>query len=189
MRGQQHERLWRACHTLDAVAARPMRHHWIGGDDAGPSYCTACACERVAWLRKCDPDGRGEYWVDGGWEAHTEDHAAFCETCGEMLEFTLTDYAVGEELAHYAENGLSGPINPWCAYELSAVISAAGYGKHEEPALALAETACGLITLYGVHVPRLPAPTNTQTCRVASSPQTADAEPGMHNPTFPEVKP
>lgn len=86
-----------------ARAASAKSHHWIGGsDNEGLDYCRDCAEVRVAQLKVVNPDG--EFFIDGGWEAHESDGCAHCEACGALLEYSLTNYGVRSEIDHYAKH-------------------------------------------------------------------------------------
>lgn len=109
--------------------------HWIGGDgaDQGPSYCRSCAEAEVA-------AGRAEY-VDGGWQQEN-DGCCHCETCGRLLEYTLTEYGASEELDHYLSGGLAGQVSPEDAFHIAKML------EHDETnaqALSIAIQAAELI--------------------------------------------
>lgn len=89
--------------------------HWIGGADAdqGPSYCRSCAEAEVA-------AGRAEY-VDGGWQQEN-DGCCHCETCGRLLDYTLTEYGASEEIDHYMGTELAGPISPEDAFHIAKML-------------------------------------------------------------------
>lgn len=89
--------------------------HWLGGDgaDQGPSYCRDCASKRVA-------AGEAEF-VDGGW-MQDNDGCCHCEDCGRLLDYTLTDYGVEEELSHFKNDRMRGSVSPELAYHLARVL-------------------------------------------------------------------
>lgn len=97
--------------------------HWLGGQDAdqGPSYCWECATKAVS-------DGRCAF-VDGGWPQDS-DGCCLCEDCGKLLDYTLTDYGLGEELSHFRTTRLRGRLGPHTAYQLSRVLE--HHGEHPE---------------------------------------------------------
>ena len=94
--------------------------HWLGGDEAdqGLSYCYECAEKAVS-------AGDGEY-VDGGWQQDS-DGCCHCETCGRLLDYTLTDYGVTEELSHFRAARLRGELHPEAAYHLARILE-----QHDE---------------------------------------------------------
>ena len=109
--------------------------HWIGGDDAdqGPSYCRSCAEAEVA-------AGRAEY-VDGGWQQEN-DGCCHCETCGRLLEYTLTEYGASEEIDHYSGAELMGPISPEDAFHIAKMLE---HDESNHQALSIAIQAVDLI--------------------------------------------
>lgn len=98
--------------------------HWVGGDDVdqGPSYCRACADAKVE-------AGEAEY-VDGGWPQE-EDGCCHCEACGRLLDYTLSDYGVEQELDHYLVTPPKSPLGAEEAYHLSRLLE----NYHEHPAV------------------------------------------------------
>jgi hypothetical protein len=92
---------------LRPIAAKATTEYlcWIRteNNDSEENYCRACADLKVAELIAAGADPR-ETLVDGGWGGNEEDSQPSCETCGVLLECTLTEYAVQEELAHYREH-------------------------------------------------------------------------------------
>lgn len=121
-------------HRLGLVAstAEVPYPHWLGGDgaDQGPSYCRDCASKLVA-------AGEAEF-VDGGW-MQDNDGCCLCEECGRLLDYTLTDYGVEEELSHFKSVRLRGAMSPELAYQLSRVLEQ----HHEHPeVLALLPKTC-----------------------------------------------
>lgn len=78
-------------------------------------------------------------------EASGEDTCPHCMKCGETLSGTVSEYCVGEELAHYAEHPLevSEEVNARQAVEIAMVLSAA---PENAEALALGRTALAAIS-------------------------------------------
>ena len=89
--------------------------HWLGGDDAdqGESYCFDCANKKVV-------GGEAEF-VDGGW-MQDNDGCCHCEDCGRLLDYTLTDYGVKEELSHFKSDRMRRKLSPELAYHLARVL-------------------------------------------------------------------
>jgi len=78
-------------------------------------YCRDCADVKVAELISAGADPEGTH-VDGGWGGGQSDSPERCETCGIILETTLTDYGVEEELSHFSSNSFDQ--SPETAHEL-----------------------------------------------------------------------
>ncbi len=97
--------------------------HWINGADAGLSYCFDCCEKEVERLLKENPDG--DYSVDGGWDIEGY-YTPYCETCGKLLENTLTDCGCEEEVEYFLMNGFDPKSNYDCR-AMSEVISARGW--------------------------------------------------------------
>ena len=112
---------------FDAGAARiPSEpEYWINGADGGVSYCFDCCELQVAKLLREDPDG--VYEVDGGWEWGLEgDYTPFCESCGKLLENSLTDGGCKDEVDHFLLNGFDPKSDDDCR-AMSEVISSMGW--------------------------------------------------------------
>ncbi|MBK3476877.1 hypothetical protein JJD66_12350 [Pseudomonas sp. MF6751] len=122
--------LWAHASSLDVQFP-----HWIGGDDTdqGPSYCLECAEAEVA-------AGRAEY-VDGGWQQEN-DGCCHCETCGRLLEYTLTKYGASEEIDHYLSAKLTGPISPEDAFHIAKMLE---HDEGNSEAISIAIQAVELI--------------------------------------------
>lgn len=131
-----------------AEKAGAKSYHWIGGsDDEGLNYCRDCAEARVAQLKVAKPDG--EFFIDGGWEAHESDGCAHCETCHALLEYSLTAYGVGSELDHYSRHmKRKGPLPPGEAYHIVAALEQAEWmddKKQVQRAIRVGQRAVALI--------------------------------------------
>jgi hypothetical protein len=95
---EQHERLDQLTHLLDERKSSPEPPHWLINHpeyDQGSSFCWSCVKELIS-----NPVA-GDNW-DGGFCCE-EDECEHCEKCGKLLEYTLTDYGVDEELEHFTE--------------------------------------------------------------------------------------
>lgn len=66
-------------------------------DDEATSYCRDCLKPEIG--------PAVEDW-GGGYGGVESDGVEFCECCGKLLEYTLTDYGVSNELSHFAESDL-----------------------------------------------------------------------------------
>ena len=98
-----------------ARAADVPYPRWLSGygADQGLSFCTSCAEKRVA-------AGEAES-VDGGWP-QDNDGCCHCEDCGRLLDYTLTDYGVTEEMGHFRGDKLERDMTPELAYHLARVL-------------------------------------------------------------------
>lgn len=110
--------------TVDALVRRleAIAHqidvpypHWLGGQNAdqGPSYCLECAQKHVA-------AGDAEF-VDGGWQ-QDNDGCCHCEDCGALLDYTLTECGVEDELSYFRSARLRRKLAPETAYHLSRLL-------------------------------------------------------------------
>ena len=97
--------------------------YWVHGADEGESYCHKCCEKKVKGLLKKDPGG--EYCVDGGWGVEG-DSTPFCETCGKLLENTLTEAGAETEVDHFLEYGFD-PESDDDRRAMSEVIRARGW--------------------------------------------------------------
>lgn len=97
--------------------------HWIHGYDEGLSYCRECAVKKVKELRKSDPDR--EYSIDGGWGTDG-DSTPFCETCGQRLSNTLTQYGCESEVDHFLMYGFD-PMSPYNCLDMHGVVESSGW--------------------------------------------------------------
>lgn len=92
-----HEFLSACEHKLSQREKVPPPPYWFcnDGDDEGLSYCHDCILllrPNAVWLE----DYRGGY-------AYEEDGSEICENCHCLLDYTLTDYGVDNELDHFSE--------------------------------------------------------------------------------------
>ena len=124
----QDEFLSHAIRLLDEREASPEGAYWFCGDNAdeGLSYCYGC-------IKSINPDAKiGDDFMGGG--CYEEDGSEGCERCEKRLLYTLTDYGVASELAHFVENGFDWNDSNQC-YELARV--AHGIFRNDEQSLAL----------------------------------------------------
>jgi hypothetical protein len=120
-----------------AAKAKTANLCWIRTvqGDLDEEYCRDCADVKMAELIAAGADPE-ETHVDGGWGGGESDSPERCETCGIILETTLTDYAVEEELGHFSTNSFNQSSET--AHELLAL--AAGCASDEQ-CLTLAKIA------------------------------------------------
>jgi hypothetical protein len=83
------------------------------GDEVDGWFCLDCVKKR---RRK---PVAGENFLYAGYIPE-EDHSNHCERCGALLDYTLTDYGVDNELSHFVENGFDWN-HPQSCYELARV--------------------------------------------------------------------
>lgn len=126
----QYELLSEAIRSLEEREASLEGVYWLCGDsdDEGLSYCYECVIS-------INPNAKiGDDFMGGG--CYESDSSEGCELCGKRLQYTLTDYGVASELAHFVENGFdwSDPIE---CYELARIAN--GIFKDDDQFLALLE--------------------------------------------------
>ena len=95
----RHLQFLRTCEDelLRRMSNPPMEHWFCGDDDdEGESYCLDCI---MAIRPTAEP---GEDYL-GAYPPGESDSVAICERCGALLQYTLTDYGLQEELAHFSE--------------------------------------------------------------------------------------
>jgi hypothetical protein len=109
-----HERLSELVNVLDERESQPDRPFWFVGDDADQSelYCYDCVM-----LEK--PNGEYGEDYDGGFCCE-EDGCEVCGSCSKLLQYTLTNYGVAQELAHFVEYGFDWDSPDEC-YALARV--------------------------------------------------------------------
>lgn len=106
-----HERLSEIKHYLGSRAASPERPYW--GFEESELHCWDC-------VKTVFSDQYGE---TGGWDggfACEEDGCCRCEKCGKLLQYSLTDYGVESELAHFEEYPPNDLSDDMC-YELERI--------------------------------------------------------------------
>jgi hypothetical protein len=107
------------CKLLKPLAdkADPLTPYWTGNNDGSWLGCYDCARKRFK-----------EDQIDGGWSGE-EDGPRWCDDCGKLLEFTLTDYGLEEELGHFYEH-INDPIKtPDEAYIAHRMLCADGWPR------------------------------------------------------------
>lgn len=127
---------------LDSIAAgvEVPYPRWLGGDaaDQGLSFCLECAKNRVA-------AGEAES-VDGGWP-QDNDTCCHCEDCGRLLDYTLTDHGVTEEMGHFGSDDFAREMTPDLAYHLARVLE--HHVERPEVLALLPKVDAALARVYG----------------------------------------
>lgn len=86
---------------VDQRASIPPYAYFImgpyGDHDEGLDYCWDCLQGHLPADLEV-----GEHW--GGGYVMESDGGARCEDCGKLLDYTLTDYGVATELAHFEQS-------------------------------------------------------------------------------------
>lgn len=95
------------------ASIQPEYPCWMANGDAGPSYCFACATKKAAET--------GDE-VDGGYRRYENDGCCHCDICGVLLDYTLTEYGVSEELDHYERRRFRAPLHPEDAYHVGCLL-------------------------------------------------------------------
>lgn len=133
-------------------APEELRCHWFDGDfrDAADDFCWDCAKKivdedfaayPVVWRYFHGwPISERYRVIDGGWSIE-HDHPPYCEGCGAMLQGSLTDYGVDEEIA--ALTGSCKPEKPadWRLLELAVEGLGADDPRWADVARVVGETA------------------------------------------------
>lgn len=96
--------------------ARPRPQHWLHGEgqDEGISWCLSCAKKKV---RKLEKEGKAVSIEGGPNDIQDEDGPRFCEGCGHIVEYHLTDYGVETYFPEYEKDPTL--TSPQVAYEAS----------------------------------------------------------------------
>ena len=112
----------------DSADVRP--HHWIHNhpNGAAESYCDQCIDRAVAKARKEFPKEHKEFPIerDGGYDSQESEGVQCCETCGKLVEYTLLEGGVREEIAHFEDYGFD-ISKPREAHELERIFAEADY--------------------------------------------------------------
>lgn len=107
---------------------------WISGPDAEESisYCPSCAANKAG----------GQSVVVCAGSAVEDDSCCYCDSCGKLLNYTLTNAGVLAELAHFATRRFRRHPAKTEAYEIARIVAAA---PHNPEALNLARRALAAI--------------------------------------------
>lgn len=107
--------------------------YWLSNDDCGYSYCRACALKALA-AKPCAE-------LDGGF--HCEgDSSEHCETCGKLLDYTLTNSGASAEIDHFSKARFRAPLNRDEAYYVARML---GADTENEEAIKIARRAVAKI--------------------------------------------
>lgn len=111
--------------STKAKSAKIYPPHWVVGYDESVSFCRRCGEKKVRELQRGKAKTeRGDIFLDGGWSQEA-DSVQVCETCGRLLDYTLTDYGVESELEHFEEWGFGNSARE--AYQGHRMLSFDGY--------------------------------------------------------------
>lgn len=109
--------------ALDAYAKLdPPNARWLYGCDDGEDYCRPCADEQINYF------DRG-ICVDGGCSSVERDTCCHCATCGQVLNYILTNHGVGSELQHFYRHRIKAPLHPEEAFHIARVLQSAPADK------------------------------------------------------------
>lgn len=125
--------------------ARPIC--WISdGNDAGTDYCPDCARWKAKHIRRHNKACR-EAVADGGWDTYREsDQTAFCGGCGHLLGYSLSRYALRDEIEYWDDDAWVEALTPIHAYQIRAVLYAAWvFRDFIGTAVAIGERAVSLL--------------------------------------------
>ena len=110
----------KALSSLEVIAEKDdlSLGHWITDSDcADEDYCERCIDAAVVLRRKEGHDAIR----DGGWTTE-HDSPPYCESCGEKIGYTPTDYCAEQELEHFGAYPPEADIGPNDAYDLTTAI-------------------------------------------------------------------
>ena len=112
-----HEFISECEHVLNQREADPLIECWFcgEGDDEGLSYCEAC-------IHALRPNAeKGEDYLRAYPPGESDGRVA-CEECSRLLQYTLTNYGLEEQLEYFKEDGWDWN-NPQDCYELNRVVN------------------------------------------------------------------
>ena len=92
--------------------------------------------------------GQRDAFVDGGDGGRPSDGSARCTDCDAILQYSLTEAGLKQELDYWRESGETQPLEPGHAYEVRAVLDAAlRFGSDEDVAdtVAIGEAMAPLL--------------------------------------------
>ncbi len=94
-------------------------YHWVQGGNEAIGYCDKCIDKAVRATRKRYPKDN-DIDIGGGYSTQDEEGMACCASCAKLLDYTLTEWGVKEELGHFESVPL-GKIGPCQAYQLCRI--------------------------------------------------------------------
>lgn len=101
---------------LPKIDVRPAPY-WLSGSNDTSTYCDKCVKGALRKARKTETDAE----IDGGYLCES-DSPESCETCGLILDYTLTEYGERSELEHFGDYG----ITKQDAYAVRRMLNASG---------------------------------------------------------------
>ena len=107
--------------------------YWLYMDDCGYTYCHKCAVMALT--------SRPGAELDGGFSCEG-DSSEYCETCGKLLDYTLTDYGASVEIDHFSKVRFRAPLSRDDAYCIARMF---GANPDDETALKVARRAISKI--------------------------------------------
>lgn len=107
--------------------------YWLSNDDSGCTYCRKCAMEAL----KANPGAE----LDGGFHCEC-DSCQHCETCGKLLDYTLTNYGASGEIDHFSKIRFRVPLDRDEAYHIARML---GADRCNEEAVKVARRAVAKI--------------------------------------------
>ncbi len=109
-----------------AKGISPPNPWWIaGGDDEATDYCRPCAEKALVAAKDGLTSEEAENLTLAGGYVGEEDSRAHCESCGKLLDYTLTNYGVDSELDHFEREGIRN--DPEEAYLILRILGDEGY--------------------------------------------------------------
>jgi hypothetical protein len=107
--------------------------YWLSNDDCGFTYCRKCALQAL----RAKPGAE----LDGGFHCEN-DSCQHCETCGRLLDYTLTNYGAAEEINHFSKIRFRKPLDRDQAYHIARML---GANTEDEAAIKIAHRAVAKI--------------------------------------------
>ena len=109
--------------------------YWLTGSDADESQVYCFSCAEAAAAKSIGTEVAGGY----GGESDSCEH---CDTCGRVLDYTLTDAGVGSEIDHFRKVRFRKPLGKEEAYHVARMLA----GAEDDPdAIRIATRAVNAI--------------------------------------------
>lgn len=103
--------------ALDSYAAVPRAPYWLEhSNESSETYCYDCAQKELAKY----PDA-----LLGGGYGGENDGCLHCETCGALLDYTLTNYGTNSEIVHFRTVRFRAPLSREEAYHVARMLAGA----------------------------------------------------------------